>query len=82
MAQLEYLIEQIKTSKTPTAQRIDLFFTSGLKPIWFYKQHLANLMLNLGMIKAALDLYLNLSLWEDVIVCYTILEMKHKVSNN
>lgn len=80
LSQAEYLIEQINSSKTPIAQRLDLFFASGMKPLWLFKQHLANLMLNIGMIKGALDLYLSLSLWEDVIVCYTILEMKHKVS--
>lgn len=80
LSQFEYLIQQLHDLKTPTSQRMDFFFCSGIKPIWFYQQHFANLMLNLGMVKAALDLYLKLSLWEDSIVCYTILEMKSKVS--
>ncbi|XP_014205573.1 tetratricopeptide repeat protein 27 [Copidosoma floridanum] len=81
LSQVEYLIEQLKCEKTPIALRMDSFFASGMKPVWVLKQHLANLMLNLGMVKGALDLYLNLSLWEDVIVCYTILEMKHKAAD-
>lgn len=31
------------------------------------------------MVKAALDIYLQLQLWEEVIACYTILELRHKV---
>ena len=76
---MEYLIDQLIDSVTPISHRIDLFFASGMKPVWVFKELLANLMLNIGMVKGALDLYLSLSLWEDVIVCYTILEMKHKV---
>lgn len=80
LAQLEYLIEQLGAPKTPLHNRFDLFFASGMEPVWALKQRFANMMLNLGMVKGALDLYLKLALWEDVIVCYTILEMKHKVS--
>ncbi|XP_058808371.1 tetratricopeptide repeat protein 27 [Phymastichus coffea] len=80
LSQLEYLIEQLKSKKTPVSYRMDLFFASGMNSIWTFKQQLANTMFNLGMIKGALDLYLNQSLWEDVIVCYTVLEMKHKAA--
>ncbi|XP_015601628.1 tetratricopeptide repeat protein 27 [Cephus cinctus] len=78
MSQIEYLIEQL--NNTQTAYKMDLFFASGMKPIWQYKHMLADLMLNVGMVKGALELYLNLYLWEDVIVCYTILELKHKAA--
>jgi hypothetical protein len=79
LSQVEYLIEQLNNTETSISHRIDLFFASGMNPIWFLKRHLASLMLSIGMVKGALDLYLNLSLWEDVIVCYTLLEMRHKV---
>lgn len=80
MMQLEHLTEQMRDEKPDVEERLDFFFSSGMKPIWSYKQSLADLMLNLGMVKSALDIYLNLKLWEDVIVCYTILELKHKVN--
>lgn len=76
---MEYLIEQLKSAKTPVSYRMDLFFASGMKPLWSFKENLANTMLNIGMVKGALDLFLELSLWEDVIICYTVLEMRHKV---
>ncbi|XP_011497228.1 PREDICTED: tetratricopeptide repeat protein 27 [Ceratosolen solmsi marchali] len=80
LSQIEYLIDQLNISKTFISFRLDLFFASGMNPIWLFKKHLANMMLNLGMVKGALDHYLSLSLWEDVIICYTILEKKYKAA--
>lgn len=79
MSQTEYLIEQLNSSKPLVSHRMDIFFASGMKPIWEVKQILADLMINLGMVKSALDLFLQLRLWESVIVCYTIMELRHKV---
>ncbi|XP_046749115.1 tetratricopeptide repeat protein 27 isoform X1 [Diprion similis] len=80
MSQTEYLIEQLNSSKPLVSHRMDIFFASGMKPVWEVRQTLADLMLNLGMVKSALDLYLQLRLWESVIVCYTILELRHKAA--
>ncbi|XP_033340961.2 tetratricopeptide repeat protein 27 [Megalopta genalis] len=80
MLQLEYLIQEIKSSEVPVAYRIDMFFASGLKPIWVLEQTWAHVMISLGLIKAALDVFLKLELWEDVINCYNMLELKHKAA--
>lgn len=80
MSQTEYLIDQINSSKPLVSHRMDIFFASGMKPIWEVKEILADLMMNLGMIKSALELFLQLQLWESVIVCYTILELRHKAA--
>lgn len=37
-------------------------------------------MISLGMVKSALELYTQLGIWNEVIVCYTILELKHKAA--
>ncbi|KAG9430727.1 hypothetical protein HZU67_07930 [Apis mellifera carnica] len=57
---------------------MDLFFASGLKPIWVLEQMYAQLMLSLGLVKGALDVFLKLKLWEEVIACYNIINLKHK----
>lgn len=80
MAQVENLMELFNNAKPPVYFRMDLFYASGMKPLWAYKQMLADAMLSLGLVKGALDIYLKLHLWEDVIVCYTILELRHKVA--
>lgn len=37
-------------------------------------------MVSLGLIKSALDLYLQIEKWGSVIDCYTVLELKHKAA--
>lgn len=41
---------------------------------------LGDLMVSVGLIKSALDLYLQLRKWNEVISCYNILEMRHKAA--
>ncbi|OAD62284.1 Tetratricopeptide repeat protein 27, partial [Eufriesea mexicana] len=80
MMQIEYLIHELKNTKVSVANKMDLFFASGLKPVWALEQMWARLMLSLGLVKGALDVFLKLELWEDVIVCYNILDLKHKAA--
>ncbi|XP_031831072.1 tetratricopeptide repeat protein 27-like [Nomia melanderi] len=80
MMQLEYLIQELKNTIVPVAYRMDMFFASGLRPIWMFEQTWAHIMMNLGMIKGALDVFLKLELWEEVISCYNMLELKHKAA--
>ena len=79
MTQAENLMKLLNHGQPPTYHRMDVFFASGMKPLWNFKQILADAMLSLGLVKGALDCYINLHLWEDVIVCYTILDLRHKV---
>ena len=76
---MEYLIDQLNDEKVQISHRMDLFFISGMKPKWAFRKVLADQKLNMGLVKGALDLYLDLHLWEDVIVCYTILNLRQKV---
>ncbi|XP_012278565.1 tetratricopeptide repeat protein 27 isoform X2 [Orussus abietinus] len=80
MLQAEHLLEYLNCSEIPVADKLYMFFASGMEPRWMFKQILANLMFNLGLIKGAIDIYLQLHLWEDVIICYSILDLKHKAA--
>ncbi|CAG9114888.1 unnamed protein product [Plutella xylostella] len=60
-------------------RRLSYLWASGLPPSWGWRQQLADLCLSLGLTKAALEQYRALCLWEDVIVCYTMLQLRHKV---
>ncbi|XP_076247464.1 tetratricopeptide repeat protein 27-like isoform X2 [Calliopsis andreniformis] len=80
MMQMEYLIHELKNTKVPNSIRVDMFFASGLKPVWILEQTWAHLMLHLGLVKGALDVFLNIKLWEEVITCYNLLELKHKAA--
>ncbi|XP_033209501.1 tetratricopeptide repeat protein 27 [Belonocnema kinseyi] len=80
LVQIEYLIDQLNDEKVEVSHRMDMFFVSGMKPMWAFREALADQKLNLGLVKGALDLYINLHLWEDVILCYTILNLKSKAA--
>ncbi|XP_054014980.1 tetratricopeptide repeat protein 27 [Hylaeus anthracinus] len=80
MMQMEYLIHELKNTKVSVAHKMDMFFASGLKPVWVLEQTWAHLMLSLGLVKGALDVFLKLQLWEEVIACYNTLELKHKAA--
>lgn len=79
MMQAESLLKDCNDTKASVARRMDLFFTSGMKPIWTLEENWANLMFSLGLVKGALEVFIKLGLWENVITCYNVLNLKHKV---
>ncbi|CAH0604933.1 unnamed protein product [Chrysodeixis includens] len=78
MLQCETIVND-KTGASATT-RLSYLWATGLPPAWNWRQQLADLYLNLGLVKAALEEYLKLQLWEDVIVCYTTLQLRHKAA--
>lgn len=79
MMQAESLFKDYNDAKAPVARRMDLFFASNMKPIWLLEEKWADMMFNLGLVKGALDVFIKLGLWENVIICYNTLDLKHKV---
>lgn len=53
-------------------------YTSRLPPRWRLQKELGSILMSLGATKGALDLYLKLECWDEVIVCYNMLQMRHK----
>lgn len=79
LKQCEYVMQMIEGKDVPIKQRFSHMFATGMNPKWIVEARLGDLMLSLGMVKTSLDLYLRLQLWEEVIVCYTMLDLRHKV---
>lgn len=50
-----------------------------MRPKWLMRTQLADLLVSLGFVKTALDIYLEIERWDSVIGCYNLLELKHKV---
>ncbi|XP_071633048.1 tetratricopeptide repeat protein 27-like [Temnothorax longispinosus] len=67
-------------SKAPVARRMDIFFASGMRPVWTLEEKWANIMFSLGLVKGALEVFAKLGLWEEVIACYNMLNLKHKAA--
>ena len=79
LAQLETAVENIKLD-SGGADRLRLLHVSGLPPLWEVERQLGKLLLGLGLTKAALEVFSRLEQWEEVIVCYTLLELRHKAA--
>ncbi|KAF2884216.1 hypothetical protein ILUMI_21951 [Ignelater luminosus] len=80
LLQCEEICNCIKKETPHPLYRVNEIYATNFQPVWKTEAQLAEIMLNLGMIKASLDIYLQLQLWEEVIVCYTILQMRHKAT--
>ncbi|XP_046384414.1 tetratricopeptide repeat protein 27 [Ischnura elegans] len=78
MMQAQVLVDSIKAEKPDADVRHRYFYCCRMPPSWKVEADLAQLFLSLGAVNSALDIFLRLQLWEEVIVCYTILELKHK----
>nr|AON96559.1 tetratricopeptide repeat protein 2 [Bicyclus anynana] len=78
MLQAETIVND--KSGVSSTSRLSYLWATGLPPAWSWRQQLADLYLSLGLVKAALEEYQKLQLWEDVIVCYTMLQLRHKAA--
>ncbi|CAH1791152.1 unnamed protein product [Owenia fusiformis] len=75
MTQLEELINQVKREEPQSyiiyqSQKMDLFYSVSLPPKWKTEKTLADFFIKIGTVKAALEIYERLQMWDNVIVCY------------
>lgn len=80
LIQCEELIKCWSRESPHFMERVMDVFGTGTPPIWKIERLYADLLLNIGLVKNALDIYLKINLWEEVIVCYTILKLRHKAA--
>lgn len=81
LRQCEDIVNYIGTKGQSTAkERQSYIFSSLMTPKFKIQAQLADLMVSLGLTKGALDIYLETHQWENVINCYTRLQMRHKAS--
>lgn len=77
---LVMLINNKMEAQASPLQRLSYAFSSLMNPRYKINAQLGDLMVSLGLIKGALEVYLSIQLWEDVIGCYTQLQMRHKAA--
>ncbi|KAG5671578.1 hypothetical protein PVAND_001771 [Polypedilum vanderplanki] len=81
LRQCEDIVKYMKSKKeSKSIERQSYIFSSLMTPLYKIEVLLADLMVSLGLIKGALDIYLNTHQWENVIKCYTLLQLKHKAA--
>lgn len=77
---LQELVNCLAKEKPDAISRHHYFFCSHLPPRWKVETELANMLVSIGVVKSALDIFLRLQLWEEVIMCYNLLQLRHKVN--
>nr|XP_006824862.1 PREDICTED: tetratricopeptide repeat protein 27-like [Saccoglossus kowalevskii] len=79
MMQLEVLVNQFNNNIPEGPDRLYLFYASNMPARWKIEQNFAKLLISLGAISTALEVYLRLHLWEEAIECYQALGRYEKV---
>ncbi|XP_033640114.1 tetratricopeptide repeat protein 27-like [Asterias rubens] len=80
MMQMQSLVDQFNGLECAVTDRMELLHAVGLPPKWTMESELASLLMSLGVVTAALEVYVRLELWEEVIKCYTLLEKPDKAT--
>ncbi|CAF4599532.1 unnamed protein product [Rotaria sp. Silwood1] len=74
LLQLQELIDQYDYKSPSSSFRLEYFHSTPIYPTWKLKSYIAHIYVKLGLINNALDLYLYLKKWSDVISCYQLLK--------
>jgi len=75
--QLEILLEHYHTKNIKIAgakERFQFFYAIMFPSIWLLSKEMAAYYMKLGLINSALEIYLRLQMWSDVIKCYQTLD--------
>uniref|UniRef100_A0A1B6CM44 Uncharacterized protein n=1 Tax=Clastoptera arizonana TaxID=38151 RepID=A0A1B6CM44_9HEMI len=80
LMQIQALVDAVKSPEPSGNQRLYMVHTSYLPPHWIIEAEMANMLVSLGAIQSALDIFLRLQLWEEVIACYNCLKLRHKAA--
>lgn len=82
LRQCEDLVQMMSSNQAEATpkQRMSYIFSSLMNPRHKIEALLAELMISLGLTKGALDVYLGIQHWEEVIECYTRLQLRHKAA--
>lgn len=81
VSQCEEILKIVtETREFDIFQRLSYIYAAYTRPRWSIQAQLADLMVSLGLVKTALDLYLKIEKWDSVISCYTLLDLNHRAA--
>lgn len=78
LSQLEEIVNQFARRNVPASVRISHVHCVPLPPRWTTEQALGQLLDDIGAVGSALEVYLRLQSWENVIACYAKLGHQQK----
>ncbi|KAK7601112.1 hypothetical protein V9T40_008553 [Parthenolecanium corni] len=80
ITQIQSLITDLESLDPQPVQRLPFVFCSFMSPKWVLDGHLAKLLVEVGAIQSALDIYQHLQMWEEIVACYNYLKLRHKAA--
>ncbi|CAB0015795.1 unnamed protein product [Nesidiocoris tenuis] len=70
----------LDANPTSVPARLSLFYCSYAPPSFIIASECGSILVALGSMQSALDIYLKLFMWEEVITCYNYLKLRHKAA--
>ena len=81
MLQLNELIDKLNANQlNSTHTKLHLFYSTCITPIWKIKRKLADILISLACFKEALNIYIELDLWEEIVFCYKQIDRRDKAA--
>ncbi|CAG0900130.1 unnamed protein product [Darwinula stevensoni] len=78
MLQLQELADAVNREEPPPQDRLRYFFQCRIPTVWNLQRKLGQSLMNVGAVKSALDIFLPLKLWEDILACYYLQQRRDK----
>ena len=81
LMQIQTLVDNLPWKNQKSHHRMSMIYSIKPPPFWIVEYELLKILKSVGSTKTALDIALKLQLWEEVIDCYHLLDLRHKGMN-